>query len=91
MPEVIVWTASEALPVKANTLPWHIIPIAFQNRAPFSSAKATSSSAMRVCCRVIPAEDVVKCESSAYIKRGGLADLARISSAWSASASAASG
>ena len=44
IPEVIIWTASEALPVKANTQPCIIIPYAFQNKAPFSSAKATSSS-----------------------------------------------
>ena len=39
-----MWTASEALPVRANTQPWTIIPRAFQNKAPFSSANATSSS-----------------------------------------------
>ena len=44
IPEVIIWTASEALPVRAKTQPWSIIPSAFQNKAPFSSAKAMSSS-----------------------------------------------
>ena len=44
IPEVIIWIASEALPVRANTQPCFIIPNAFQNKVPFSSAKATSSS-----------------------------------------------
>ena len=44
IPEVIIWTASEALPVRAKSQPCAIIPSAFQNKAPFSSAKATSSS-----------------------------------------------
>ena len=45
MPVMIIWIAFEALPVKANTQPWFIIPCAFQYKAPFSSAKATSSYA----------------------------------------------
>jgi hypothetical protein len=37
------WFASEALLVRANTLPRRIIPAAFQKKAPFSSARAKSS------------------------------------------------
>jgi len=44
MTEGIVWTASEALPVKADVQPRPIIPTAVQYNAPFSSANATSSS-----------------------------------------------
>src|SRR5262249_35963892 len=44
IPEVIIWIALEALPVKANTQPWSISPRAFQNKVPFSSASATPSS-----------------------------------------------
>ena len=44
IPEVIIWTASEALPVRANSQPCNIIPTAFQNERSFSSANATSSS-----------------------------------------------
>jgi hypothetical protein len=44
MPEINISIASDALPVGANTLPRFIIPFAFQNEEPFSSAKATSSS-----------------------------------------------
>ena len=40
-----MWTAFEALPVRAEIQPWFNIPAAFHNMAPFSSAKATSSSA----------------------------------------------
>jgi hypothetical protein len=45
IPEVIMWTAFEALPVKANAQPWNAIPPACQSMAPFSSAKATTSLA----------------------------------------------
>jgi hypothetical protein len=44
-PEVIVSTASAAFPVKTKSPPWNIIPAAFQNMAPFSSAKEMSSFA----------------------------------------------
>ena len=44
-PEVNRSAASEALPVKANTQPCAIIPIAFQKTAPLSPATAASSSA----------------------------------------------
>jgi hypothetical protein len=43
IPEINILVASEALPAKANTLAWFIIPRAFQNREPFSSARATCS------------------------------------------------
>ena len=44
IPEATVWIASEGLPVKAKRQPWNDNPIAFQNKAPFSSANARSSS-----------------------------------------------
>ena len=44
IPEVIIWTASEALPVRLRSQPRPNIPKAFHNAAPFSSASATSSS-----------------------------------------------
>src|SRR5262245_63893235 len=43
IPEVIIWIASEALPDSANTQPCSIVPIAFHNAAPFSSANRTTS------------------------------------------------
>jgi hypothetical protein len=42
-PEVIILTASAALPVRAKTEPCANLPNAFQNNEPFSSASATSS------------------------------------------------
>ena len=44
IPAVNISIAPEALPVRANTQPWFIIPYAFQNKTPFSSAKARTSS-----------------------------------------------
>ena len=55
IPEVIIWTASEALPVKAKRQPRSTIPTAFQYREPFSSAKASKFIDERVCSRVISA------------------------------------
>src|SRR5262249_55193423 len=43
IPEVIIWIASEALPDSANTQPCSIVPNAFHNAAPFSSANRTTS------------------------------------------------
>src|SRR5262245_10086774 len=43
IPEVIIWIASEALPDSANTQPFCIVPNAFHNAAPFSSANRTTS------------------------------------------------
>jgi hypothetical protein len=45
IPEVIVWTAFEASPVKVNSKPCVIIPPAFHSKAPFSSPSAATSSA----------------------------------------------
>ena len=42
-PEVIIWTASEVLPVRAKSQPCTNIPSGFQNKAPFSSANAMTS------------------------------------------------
>src|SRR5258707_387811 len=44
IPEVIILTASEALPVKAKSQPCRNIASAFQSKAAFSSASAKSSS-----------------------------------------------
>ena len=88
-----MWTASEALPVRTNTQPWFIIPNAFQNKAPFSSAKATSFIAI---ARLLPRNfrsgyrsRCVNC--SANIKVAAWPISRASLSAWSASASAASG
>src|SRR5262245_16566651 len=43
IPELIIWIASEALPDSANTQPCSIVPNAFHNAAPFSSANRTTS------------------------------------------------
>jgi hypothetical protein len=43
IPEINISIASEALPVRANVLPWFIIPAACQNREPLFSARATTS------------------------------------------------
>src|SRR5262249_26173241 len=43
IPEVIIWIAFEALPDSANTQPCSIVPNAFHNAAPFSSANRTTS------------------------------------------------
>src|SRR5262249_55394045 len=45
IPEFSILTASEAFPVRTNRRPWLSIPSAFHSTAPFSTAKATSSSA----------------------------------------------
>src|SRR5262245_40446303 len=39
MPEAILWTASEALPISAKRQPCIGVQSAFQNKEPFSSAK----------------------------------------------------
>ena len=44
IPEVIIWTASEALPVRPRSQPRPNIPRVLQNAASFSSASAISSS-----------------------------------------------
>ena len=44
-PAVIPWTVTEAFPVEARTSHCCKRPIAFHQAAPFSPAKATSSSA----------------------------------------------
>ena len=38
--------------------PSNIIPVAFQNKAPFSLRQTTSSSSLRSCDRVVAAKDV---------------------------------
>jgi hypothetical protein len=40
IPEISISIAAEARPVRANTQPWLIIPYAFQDKEPFSSARA---------------------------------------------------
>jgi hypothetical protein len=42
------------LPARANTLPWFSIPNAFQNGAPFSSVRATSSWACAAAAARLP-------------------------------------
>src|SRR5215212_3418621 len=42
IPEEIIWIASDALPESTSTQPFVIVPNAFHNAAPFSSASATS-------------------------------------------------
>ena len=44
IPEVIIWTAVEALPVKASKTPCHVIPHTFQKKVPLSSASEATSS-----------------------------------------------
>src|SRR5208282_670902 len=48
IPEVIMSIASEALPVRAKCQPRNGISATFQYKAPFSSAKATTSSSCAV-------------------------------------------
>ena len=91
---MITWTASEALPVKAKTQPRCDIPIAFQNKAPFSSDERDNFIYLRVCYRVVSAGDmgIKRCNGQREHQRGGLADLTRITERLvQNSASAASG
>jgi hypothetical protein len=54
IPEVSIWTALEALPVRAYTTPCQDVPATFQDKAPFFSARAASSWACAadavLCC-----------------------------------------
>jgi hypothetical protein len=52
--EIKISVASEALPVRASTQPWFVIPSAFQNSEPLSSAIATSSRASGVATARLP-------------------------------------
>ena len=72
-------TASEALPLAANTQPWSTLPTHFHNKAPVSSAKATTSSSLRACYGVVPAVDMGhRREAQRRQQSGGLSDFARI-------------
>src|SRR3954453_16440086 len=92
IPEVIIWIASEALPDSANTQPFCIVPRAFHNAAPFSSANRTTSLdcafAAAYFVQRILVNDVCNC---AYIKVPAWPLSRACSSASSASASAISG
>src|SRR5262247_568299 len=80
IPELIIWIASEALPDSANTQPCSIVPNAFHNAAPFSSANRTTSLdcafAAAYFAQRILVNDVCNC---AYIK-GTAWPLSRASS-----------
>src|SRR6516162_7722275 len=69
IPKAINWIASDALPESANTQPFSIVPNAFHNAAPFSSASRTTSldcsfAAVYFAQRIL-VNDVCNC---AYIK-----------------------
>src|SRR6516165_9861271 len=69
IPEVISWIASGALPDSPNTQPFSIVPNAFHNAAPFSSANRITSLdcafAAEYFAQRILVNDVCNC---AYIK-----------------------
>ena len=78
-PEVIVWTATEALRrsgQKGNLAPLFRAPSTTRRLFVRQSDKLIDE---RTCCRVIPTEDMgTRCERQRHHQRGGLADLARI-------------
>jgi hypothetical protein len=59
IPEVIICTASKALPVKASTQPWFLIPSAFHSKqGAFFIRQCDNLIGLRVRCRVISDEDM---------------------------------
>ena len=79
-PEVIIWTASEALPVRAKTQPRINIPFAFQIQGAFFVRQ--SDEFIRI-VRLLPRNSRRKYESNdaswqRVHQRSGVVDLARI-------------
>jgi hypothetical protein len=62
-PEVVIWIASEALPVRANTQPWFSVPSGFQNTEPRAAGPMLPWTAAGPCgrwCPAIPVTGTIK-------------------------------
>ena len=92
IPEVIIWTASEALPVRPRSQPRPNIPRVLPEHGILFVCQCEKFIYSRICRRVISAVNVDGKEcSECKHQGGGVADLARILERLVMSASAASG